>query len=143
MSVKDEITRLNNAKTDMRNALENKGVSVPSNEKISNYANYINKIQTDGADSSFCSDYIIKDMLDAPISPTISITGSTIQLTTAEDSFDAVLLYVDGNVDSTENQYTNILQIPNVDSGSHEISVAIIKNGSCSRMSNIISYIKG
>lgn len=52
MSIKDEITRINDAKSAIRDALQKKGVSVPPNETIDNYANYVNNIQTGGAVTS-------------------------------------------------------------------------------------------
>ena len=45
MSVSSEIQRLQGAKADIKLAIENKGVSVPSSEKIDNYDTYISQIQ--------------------------------------------------------------------------------------------------
>ena len=44
MSVASEITRIQNAKSDIKSAIENKGVSVPSNALIDTYATYISQI---------------------------------------------------------------------------------------------------
>lgn len=46
MSLNDEINRLKNAKEGIRNALEDKGVSVPQEEKIDAYAGYIKSMET-------------------------------------------------------------------------------------------------
>ena len=44
MSIQSEITRLNNAKQDIAAAIESKGVSVPSDLNIDDYAAKINEI---------------------------------------------------------------------------------------------------
>lgn len=44
MSIQNEITRISNAKQDIAAAIENKGVSVPSNLTIDRYAAKINEI---------------------------------------------------------------------------------------------------
>lgn len=51
MSINTEIERLNNAKNSIRNAIENKGVTVPQEEKISGFASYIGNIPTGKVDS--------------------------------------------------------------------------------------------
>lgn len=48
MSVATEISRLQNAKADIKTAIENKGVTVPSSATIDSYNTYINQIQTGG-----------------------------------------------------------------------------------------------
>ena len=48
MSIESEITRIQNAKSDIRDAIEDKGVTVPSSELIDTYDNYIAQIQTIG-----------------------------------------------------------------------------------------------
>lgn len=48
MSVSSEIARLGNAKQSIKTAIEEKGVSVPENEKIDNYSDYISAIRTGG-----------------------------------------------------------------------------------------------
>lgn len=44
MSVGNEITRIQNAKSDIKTAIENKGVSVPSSALLDTYATYISQI---------------------------------------------------------------------------------------------------
>lgn len=44
MSVATEIARLQTAKADIKQSIENKGVTVPSGENISNYSSYIDSI---------------------------------------------------------------------------------------------------
>lgn len=44
MSVATEIARLQTAKSDIKQSIENKGVAVPTNESISNYDSYIDSI---------------------------------------------------------------------------------------------------
>lgn len=48
MSIASEITRLQTAKADIKSAIENKGVTVPSNASIDTYDTYIDQIQTGG-----------------------------------------------------------------------------------------------
>lgn len=50
MSISTEITRLQTAKSDIKTAIENKGVIVPSDASISYYDDYVGQIQTGGAD---------------------------------------------------------------------------------------------
>lgn len=52
MSIASEISRLQDAKASIKTAIENKGVTVPSSEKISNYSSYIASIQTGGSSYS-------------------------------------------------------------------------------------------
>lgn len=51
MSVQSEITRLQNAKADIKTALANKSVTVPDNVTLDGYANYIDQIQAGGGSS--------------------------------------------------------------------------------------------
>lgn len=44
MSIATEIARLQTAKSDIKQSIENKGVAVPTNESISNYDSYIDSI---------------------------------------------------------------------------------------------------
>ena len=46
MTIASEITRLDWAKADIKTAIENKGVSVPSNAKLDTYNTYIDQIDT-------------------------------------------------------------------------------------------------
>lgn len=48
MSIASEITRLQNAKADIKTAIEAKGVTVPSNAKLDDYDTYVGQIQTGG-----------------------------------------------------------------------------------------------
>ena len=52
MSVATEIQRLQTAKADIKTAIENKGVQVPSNALLSTYNIYINQIVTGGGGGS-------------------------------------------------------------------------------------------
>lgn len=45
MSISSEITRLTQAKTDIKTAIENKGVTVPSSAKLDDYPDYIDDIE--------------------------------------------------------------------------------------------------
>lgn len=46
MSISLEIQRLQQSKDDLKNSIQSKGVQIPSSEKINNYYQYINQIQT-------------------------------------------------------------------------------------------------
>ena len=48
MSIASEITRLQGAKTDLKTAIENKGVLVPSSALLDDYDTYVGQIQTGG-----------------------------------------------------------------------------------------------
>ena len=52
MSIASEITRLQTAKADIKSAIEEKGVSVPSSASISTYDDYVLQIQTGGGGGS-------------------------------------------------------------------------------------------
>ena len=52
MSIASEITRLQRAKSDLKTAIGNKGVTVPSSAKLDDYADYVDLIQTGGGGSS-------------------------------------------------------------------------------------------
>jgi len=49
MSIANEITRLQNAKADIKDSIEAKGVTVPSNASIDTYNEYIDQIPSGGA----------------------------------------------------------------------------------------------
>lgn len=51
MSVYTEITRINNAKANIKTAIESKGVSVPSAANIDTYSSYVAQIQVGKVDS--------------------------------------------------------------------------------------------
>lgn len=46
MSIESEITRLSTAKADLKTAIENKGVTVPSDATLDDYAGYVDAIST-------------------------------------------------------------------------------------------------
>ena len=46
MSISNEITRLQTAKSDLKSAIENKGVTVPSTTKLDGYASLVDDIET-------------------------------------------------------------------------------------------------
>lgn len=52
MSIASEISRIQSAKTDIREAIEAKGVTVPESEHIDTYPNYISQIQQGGGGTS-------------------------------------------------------------------------------------------
>ena len=52
MAISDEITRLQQAKADLKTAIENKGVTVPSSTKLDGYADLVDSIEAGGGSSS-------------------------------------------------------------------------------------------
>ena len=50
MAISDEITRLQNAKADLKTAIEGKGVTVPSSTKLDGYADLVDSISGGGSD---------------------------------------------------------------------------------------------
>jgi hypothetical protein len=51
MSIASEITRLQNAKADIKTAIEAKGVEIPSNATLDEYSDYIEEIPSGGTDT--------------------------------------------------------------------------------------------
>ena len=56
MAISDEIARLQQAKADLKTAIEGKGVTVPSNTKLDGYADLVDSIKTGGGGGSSSSD---------------------------------------------------------------------------------------
>ena len=52
MAISDEIARLQQAKADLKTAIENKGVTVPSNATLDDYPDLVDSIVTGGGSSS-------------------------------------------------------------------------------------------
>ena len=79
MSIATEIQRLKTAKADIKTAIENKGVTVPSNATIDAYPTYVSQISSGGGD------YIVESAVYDPTAtysgefkPTNYITSATI-----------------------------------------------------------------
>ncbi|WP_287385861.1 hypothetical protein [Lachnospira sp.] len=51
MAISDEITRLQQAKADLKTAIENKGVTVSSSATLDDYADLVDSIEVGGGDS--------------------------------------------------------------------------------------------
>lgn len=51
MSVQSEINRLQTAKADLKSAIENKGVTVPSSTKLDGYADLVDSIEAGGSET--------------------------------------------------------------------------------------------
>lgn len=73
MTVASEITRLQNAKADIKTAIENKWVEVPSSAKLDEYDEYINQIHQ-GSDFSWTARYVA--VLDTNIPDASRINSS-------------------------------------------------------------------
>lgn len=72
MSIATEITRLQTAKSDIKTAIEAKGVTVPSSATIDTYDDYVSQISGGGGGGSSADTEALKGMIDR------SITGVTI-----------------------------------------------------------------
>ena len=88
MSIASEITRLQAAKADIKSAIENKGVTVPSEATLDDYADYIDDI------SGGSGGIIITDTVDA--------AGGTIREITAQE--------ISGTLSITQNGTYNVTQ---------------------------------
>ena len=67
MSIANEISRLQTAKADIKSAIEEKGVSVPSSASISTYDDYVLQIQTGGGGSEDLKQLIQKTITSIDI----------------------------------------------------------------------------
>lgn len=77
MSVTSEITRLQNAKADLKTAIEGKGVTVPSNTKLDGYADLVDSIETGGGGGG-TTPYIVNPLNGADLGNS-SRNGGTYQ----------------------------------------------------------------
>lgn len=71
MSIKTEIDRINSAKDDIKEAIEEKGVSVPANATIDNYSTYIQMINN-------MSEVEVKALIAAALANYLPKTGGTL-----------------------------------------------------------------
>lgn len=70
MSIANEISRLNTAKANIKTAIENKGVTVPSAATLDTYPTYINSISQSGGGASSSSPY--GEMIDVYDNSTVN-----------------------------------------------------------------------
>ena len=69
MAISDELTRIQTAKADIKASIEAKGVTVPSDALIDQYADYVDEIQTGGG----TKDYIVEG---TEYDPTATYSGT-------------------------------------------------------------------
>lgn len=74
MSITSEINRLQTAKADLKTAIENKGVTVPSNTKIDGYADLVDSIETGGS-----APYIVNPLNGASFGSSAQVGSITYQ----------------------------------------------------------------
>ena len=75
MAISDEIVRLQQAKADLKTAIEGKGVTVPSSTKLDGYANLVDSIETSGGSGGDDWLYIsIKDEVIKIVNRNVGIT---------------------------------------------------------------------
>ena len=66
MSIASEITRLQTAKSDLKTAIEGKGVTVSSGTTLDDYADLVDSIQAGGADLDDLEIYVADFLADPP-----------------------------------------------------------------------------
>ena len=106
MSIASEITRLQTAKADIKSAIENKGVTVPSNASIDTYDTYIDQIQTGGGGET----NYLKQYANNSLSGTI---GSTQIGTNIGSNMVNYLFYGQNNINSVDLTGTGVTKIAN------------------------------
>ena len=77
MAISDEITRLQNAKSALKTSIEAKGVTVSDTTLISDYATYVDQIQTGSGGGG--GDDILRDLIERDIT-TLNIPSGTTQI---------------------------------------------------------------
>ena len=75
MSIASEITRIQNAKADLKTSIEGKGVTVPESAKIDTYSDYVDEIQTGGGGQEITGQEEIQAVYGENIS-----TGDTVYI---------------------------------------------------------------
>lgn len=73
MAISDELTRIQTAKADIKASIEAKGVTVPSDALIDQYADYVDEIQTGGG----TKDYIVEG---TEYDPTATYSGGFVPI---------------------------------------------------------------
>lgn len=82
MSVQSEINRLQTAKADLKTAIENKGVTVPSSTKLDGYADLVDNISGGGSET------VVIDVESA-----IRVGGETYEINLDDYGDSTVILY--------------------------------------------------
>lgn len=89
MSVAEEITRIKNAVTDIKNAIVGKGVAVPSNAKINELSPYINSISGGGGSC---------DLIDVAEFPTANVQDDKVYRAEVETNAEYDIYVVESGV---------------------------------------------
>jgi hypothetical protein len=105
MSVASEITRIKNAKTAIKNAINSKGGSI-TNEKIEDYAQAILDLPTGGGGLTGGYNVVYRSNFYSQFPDWISIT-----LTFVDDTTASYVIATNGNVPSDWEHYTGIENI--------------------------------
>lgn len=94
MSVQSEVSRLNAAKSDLASAITAKGVTVPAEAKLDDYAALVEQIQAGGGGMEFKTTYVEVPQHGAPL------------IVTSIESEDTCIAFVPGFVNTTLDQIT-------------------------------------
>lgn len=128
MAISDEITRLQSAKADLKAAIENKGVTVPSSTKLDGYADLVENISGGSIEDLITKENLVKieahNLSDLNIvlnqNNNFNITGASIlgsiNINKCEISFSGFsLIWYSVDSLSLNNKKETILSIGNVD----------------------------
>ena len=99
MSIANEITRIADAKDELRTAIQAKGVTVPSTAKLDAYPDYVDAIQTGGGGANLTTLSVTPSTSAQHLTPTSPVDGwDEVNVSAVTSSIDANI--VAGNIKS-------------------------------------------
>lgn len=110
MSVATEITRLNNAKEDIRQAIIGKGVDVPTSANIDTYDAYIGQISTGGGTPTYTTPFYIENTSSSTeyvhFTHVNDVSNITVEYSTDKTNW-GTLITMSGSTSATEQLPAN------------------------------------